>query len=506
MILAGVFAFIWSVVRARVQSMTLDESDTYFWFVATSEVFYPFPNNHILNTLLMWMTTHAFGLSSLTARMPALLGAGLYIAACYFLCRNMTDRFSLQFPLFVCLIFNPFILDFMVAARGYSLANAFLLIAIAIPMCDRLELRAACVMASLALGLSFAANFSFAFVDLAAFLILTTWALQREWDWRVIGACVLPGLFVALLISGYPLVHMRKGDLYYGAHSLGEMTRSLVDASLYQLNPRFGGSLYKVMRFLKSRMLPALVILCVLQIVMTRRVERLAAGIAGVVTLTVVLHWLAFRFDNLALPLSRTGIFLLPLCTLLVGAIAAAPAPSILRRGMAAGNRVSVLSRLLLRALPPALLFQGSTNTIRDVKDVYAVLARLNHTYGVSDVVASGVYASPLNFYRAASGKESFPDFKAVAGEFPSGKAMYVMDGPFDRKFIEQEGLVVIYQGASTAVVVAVRPAGQFLQSGSIRIFFAAAQGRCALGQFCGRCGGQVGDPPDDDGSLRLRA
>jgi hypothetical protein len=35
MILAGLFAFVWSVVRARVQSMTLDEADTYFWFVAS---------------------------------------------------------------------------------------------------------------------------------------------------------------------------------------------------------------------------------------------------------------------------------------------------------------------------------------------------------------------------------------------------------------------------------------------------------------------------------------
>ena len=58
--------------------------------------------------------------------MPALLGAVIYIVTCYFLCRSITDRFSLQFPIFVCLVFNPFILDFMVAARGYSLANAFL--------------------------------------------------------------------------------------------------------------------------------------------------------------------------------------------------------------------------------------------------------------------------------------------------------------------------------------------------------------------------------------------
>lgn len=460
MILAGLFAFLWSVVRARVQSMTLDESDTYFWFVANSEVFYPFPNNHVLNTVLMWITTHAFGLSSLTARMPALLGASLYIVACYFLCRNITDRFSLQFPLFVCLIFNPFILDFMVAARGYSLANAFLLIAIAIPVWDRWKLHTSCILASLALGLSFAANFSFAFVDLAAWLAFAVWALRREMSWRVVGLCVLPGLFVALLICGYPLTHMRRGDLYYGAHSLGEMTRSLVDATLYQLNPRFGGSLYKVMRFLKPRLLPALAILCALQLVVTRRLGRLAAGIGGIVMLAVGLHWLAFRFDHLALPLSRTGIFLLPLCTLFAGAIAAAPAPSMAGRWLRRGMTAVFLCLACYFVLCLRLNYFKEYEYDRDVKDVYSVLARLNHTYGVADVATNGVYASPLNFYRVASGKESFPDFKAVSGEFPPGKAMYVMDGPFDKKFIEREGLVVIYRGKTTAVVIAVRPDG----------------------------------------------
>jgi len=460
MILAGIFAFVWSVVRARVQSMTLDEADTYFWFVAKSEVFYPFPNNHVLNTALMWITTHAFGLSSLTARMPALLGAGVYILACYFLCRSITDRFSLQFPLFICLIFNPFILDFMAAARGYSLANAFLLVAIAIPVWDRWELRTSCMLASLALGLSFAANFSFGFVDLAAFLAIVAWAMRRESSWRIAGACALPGLFVALLISGYPLTHMKKGDLFYGAHSLGEMTRSLVDASLYQLNPRFGGSLYKVMQFLKPRMLPALGILCVLQIVVTRRLGRLAAGLAGIVTLTVILHWLAFRYDNLALPLSRTGIFLLPLCTLFAGTIAAAPTDLVVSRWLGRGMTAVFMCLACYFALCLRLSYFKEYEYDRDVKDVYAVLARLNHSYGVTDVAATGVYASPLNFYRVASGKETFPEFKAVAGAFPAGRAIYIMHGPFEQPFIEREGLVIIYRGKAGEVVVGVPPHG----------------------------------------------
>ncbi len=406
----------------------------------------------------MWITTHAFGLSSLTARMPALLGAAVYIAVCCFLCRTITDRFSLQFPLFLCLIFNPFLMDFMVAARGYSLANACLLVAIAMPAWDRPSLRTRCALASVALGLSFVANFSFAFVDLAAFLAILIWALRRESSLRVVGACVLPGLFIATLIGGYPLAHMKRGDLYYGAHSLGEMTRSLIDATLYQLNPRFGGSLFKVMRFLKPRMLPALGILCVCQIVVARRVGRFAAALAGIVTLAVLLHWLAFRFDNLALPMSRTGIFLLPLGTLLAGAIAAGPMGSRwLQRGMTAVFVCLACYFVLCLRLGYFKEYEYD----RDVKDVYSVLARLNHSYGVTDVAATGVYASPLNFYRVASGRETFPEFKAVAGAFPVGREIYVMHGPFERPFIERERLAIIYRGKSGEVVVAVRPDGR---------------------------------------------
>jgi hypothetical protein len=46
-------------------------------------------------------------------------------------------------------------------------------------------------------------------------------------------------------------------------------------------------------------------------------------------------------------------------------------------------------------------------------------------------------------------------------GEFPGGKSIYVMDGPFEKKFIDSEGLVIIYNGKSTAVVVAVKPGGR---------------------------------------------
>src|ERR1017187_1515813 len=134
--LAAAFALVWSILRAVQQAITLDEADTYLWFGGQGAKFiwYPLPNNHVLNSLLIWLSTHVFGVSALTVRLPALLGAALYISVAYFFCRAITDRFALQFATLICLVYNPFVLDFFAAARGYSLANAFLMAALAIPV------------------------------------------------------------------------------------------------------------------------------------------------------------------------------------------------------------------------------------------------------------------------------------------------------------------------------------------------------------------------------------
>lgn len=449
MIVAAVFAMTWSVVRAVTQSVTLDEADTYFWFVANSEVFYPFPNNHVLNTVLIWISTHLFGLSSLTLRIPALLGGALYIIVCYYLCRRLILGFVLQFAVFLCLTLNPLVMDFMVAARGYSLALAFLMAAIAVPWW-RPAGAVSCGLASLALGLSFTANFSFAFVDLAVLVAIVIWA-RKYVVW-----CVLPGLLVALGVCAYTLMHLKRGDLFYGAHSLGEMTRSLVAASLYHMNPRVGGSLYKVMRVLNPWLLPALGVLAVGRMAADWRHPSPARRFLAVVALAILLHWLAFRFAGLALPKSRTGIFLLPLCTLFAGAAAAGPDWSGVSRGLRRAMTAVFLCLACYFVLCLRSTYFKEYEYDRDVKDVYGVLAELNHRYGVTDVAASGVYASSLNFYRVASGKETFGEFKPTVGELPVGRAVYVIHGPFEKPFIEREKLVIIYRGKGGEVVVGV--------------------------------------------------
>jgi hypothetical protein len=229
---------------------------------------------------------------------------------------------------------QPVCFRFMVAARGYGIADALLLTAVAIPVWHRLKgwpsLYTSCVLASLALGLSFSASFAYAFVDGAAFLTILIWAIwQREGGsaLRIMVCCALQGLLLALLLCAYPAAHFT--DLSWGAHSLKETRQSLLQSSLYQLDPRFREYLwFKFMTFLRSRLPPALAILCLCQLAATildgswtqdprsRCRARFAAALAGIAALSVLLHWLAFHVHNLLLPLGRTGLFLVPLCSL----------------------------------------------------------------------------------------------------------------------------------------------------------------------------------------------
>ena len=73
---------VYSVIlfRAAHQAVTLDEADSFNNF-ANDHAFFPSSGNHVLNSLLARTLTGTFPLSQFTFRLPAMMGAALYLFA-----------------------------------------------------------------------------------------------------------------------------------------------------------------------------------------------------------------------------------------------------------------------------------------------------------------------------------------------------------------------------------------------------------------------------------------
>ena len=167
--------------------------------------------------MLERLITSIFGVSALTVRTPALIGAAIYIYSCYAFSRFIGSSQVQRWTALVCLVYNPFVFDYLVAARGYSLALGFLMLLIltGTQASDRSILRT-CVICSICSALSFAASFSFAFVNLTALGFVS---IRRR---RAILALTLPGILVSIVLVSSVLLNWPKGHLFHGATTLLE--------------------------------------------------------------------------------------------------------------------------------------------------------------------------------------------------------------------------------------------------------------------------------------------
>ncbi len=475
LILAGVFAVLWAIARASVQSVTMDEANTYLSFVNQTAPFqwFAFPNNHILNSAMMRMFTTIFGVSHLTVRLPALIGGAVYVGVSLYVCTLLPARLALRLPLFLCLVYNPFVFDFLVAARGYGWAMALLLCAVVVPAAS-LRTGAsplkACAACSLLVAFSFTSNFSFAFADFAVLLMVFLWIWrERGFSLRLLAAAIVPAVLVIVMLPLPVLLQWPPGQLYAGAMSLRQTFGSVIHWSLYEINPEVANTLMvQIMQRLEHRLFPVLgsVVLWRLVLLLLHRgnlrgeqarwLASLAAVLAGAAGLATILHWAAFHAFGLFLPLDRTALFYVPLCTLAVGITMAIPVES--RAGLVsywAGVSVFVLFALHFM-FSMRLTYFGEWRYDADMNKVYGVLASYNHNDCIDRVASNWVYTDSLNFYRAVSGRESFPAFPP-GFVLPEDAQAYVLHANKDWKFIEDQKLTVVFHGESTDAVIAVR-------------------------------------------------
>ena len=405
----AVIAMALVIFRAATQSITIDEATTYILFVQNDQPFHWLgsTNNHVLNTALMRLTTRLFGVSELSARLPALLGAAVYIAACYRLCRRVAPGWALQWATMVCLTFSPFIMDYLVAARGYGLALGFLMTAL---LADP-KTRSGCILASTMLGLCFASNFSFALVCGAVGVVQIRQA-------KAIWAYLLPAGIVTWVIALPAIVAFPRAELWYGSHGLLQSFGSVLEAQASITSPWILA-------------LPGLVLLPTLR----------RSIFLDVFFLTVILHVVAFHAFGLVYPLDRTGIFFVPLI------LAAAATTTSAGKGTAVA--LAGIAALSIASLRFDHFEEWPFDA--DTDRVYAVVQCLHDRHQVSRIAAGWPHQAALNFYGQKQLSYVIADTDGTAET-----DAFVIDSKLNPTVIADHQLTAIWKSKRTNATIAV--------------------------------------------------
>jgi hypothetical protein len=329
--------FVTNVYRAATQSITHDEALSYLWFASRpwAYIFSAYDaNHHVLNTILIKLTTSIFGLSELSMRLPSLAGGLIYLFTIYHLCKLLLKKTVYLLPAIGLLTLNPFVLDFLVVARGYGLAMGFLLWSLYQLVAYLTEPtnhspRRRLLKASIGLSLSLSSNLSFLYADLAVAVVfiliylrglsLTRPAFRRLAS-VVVDFCV-PGALLATLVNIGPVSHATSGQLYFGSPSLREAVQSVLYYSLCHA-PRERESLVcgpydeHPLAAVIFLLVLAGVLLAVLAVAIFRKRAAAASALMllnGSFILCLVLIVAAHYTFGVLYPKDRTGIFLLPL-------------------------------------------------------------------------------------------------------------------------------------------------------------------------------------------------
>jgi hypothetical protein len=485
--LAGI-AFLVVLARACLQSITLDEAGNALVFALKPwpAHWWPASDNHVLNTMLERLAIAIFGVNIVSVRLPALIGAAVYITSALCLVRTLIANAALEVIFFICLVYNPLIFDYLVAARGYSLAIGFFLAAIALVGFsklrdhDRHRLHRSAAAISVLLALSCAANFSFSIVAAVALLTAYIWLLwphrNNPGEIARLGAWTLiPGLAVGFVICGSVIFSFPKSELYFGSRSLSEMGSGFASGSFDALNPNVVNPW--VMSWLKSagKVLPyaalagGLFLLAWSEIVgrrnrggelgqashFTRNFVRVVFLISSV---ALLLHWLVFRILHIPLPKDRTGLFFLPLWTLTIcGSLAAILQTKSARLVTRLGTALLVvIAAYFVGCLRLGYFREWKFDS--DTKQLYWILNDLHQRCGIDKFAIDWRYHLPLNFYREVYRNYELKEFSEVtSGEMPTDRDAYAVFFPSTEDFLHRQGLHVIYHSEDSETAVAIR-------------------------------------------------
>ena len=483
-----------NIYRAFTQSIVHDEALTFLSFVehGWKSILLCFDsNNHTLNSILMRLSTSALGLSSLSMRIPALLGGLLYMLALERLCRTFCKAKLGYLLSLAVLTTSPFILDYLVAARGYSLALGFLMLAVLLSILELNKFGTqqnrpryyvsggiSCLCA-----LSVASNFSFAFVNASLLLIFFFSSLSEQRRaspnastgagiWRNIVSLLIPGalLYVALNPA---IFRFNSTTLYFGSRTWPAVCSGIIAAMFDDFAIPDLGLTTSAFIFWIITLVPFLFILCCLlsglfalqALWQNRAGEKPLANhliiwlfIFVVILVTLVFHGFAFILFGVLLPAERTGIFFVPLATLLVCITVENCSAAKLQRLFKYVGRISFFLIISCFLLSFHTTYFREWRYDSGSKEVYLAL---RSAYGKSraGIGINWLFEPGLNFYRVYYKDVNLPLFTR---DKPKNWQTYFVLLPEssekDLWFVLKHHIHILFNHPHSAAVVGIKP------------------------------------------------
>lgn len=481
--------FASAIYRAATQSITTDEAFSHNLFLAGSfsRLFNSYDAaHHVLYNILAKLSITIFGLSEFTLRLPALLGALLYLTAIW----RLSHRLFAYGPLFLLLLallaLNPHVMDYMSAARGYGLALGLLLwaleralrllecpnprllyqaaLASAFSVSANLTLLVPCVGLALLLGLAVLAD-----AHLSGNLPL------RARFWRLVDGFFLPGAVTAFVILILPLTKANRSHFYFGAASVSESIQTLAEMSfLHHPPPAWLASLlpgpgfwYPLLKVGFATLTAAAAAACLWLGVRWKRLGGARACTpaqcfllltGGTLALSAGALAAAHHLLSVLYPYARTGLYFVPLVVFTAAALWKSTSG---RRWFSVGSGAPLvcLSLLSLAQFLAMLQFDhyGEWRFDRSNKRIVQEIRAL-HARRPASTVRVGVsylFEPSLNFYRR---RYRLNWMAEVDRSNPDGEFDYYVLLAEDRPVIQKRGLKVVYSDPSAGVFLAVNP------------------------------------------------
>lgn len=214
------------VKRALSVPITHDESDQILYYAQQSiyDIFMytnPWPTNHILNSLLIKLSTAIFGINQWSGRLPNIIIAVTILFGSVYAIARQLFGFKV-IGLFVSvslLLFNPYLFEFFSLARGYGMAISFSLLCYALILrFNREETVKTLLFFSLSAILMVLSNFSWLLLFCAFYGYLFLYLIYK----KEIKKVLLLGLtlFFSSLVFYHPILQMNSTNQFiYWEHT-----------------------------------------------------------------------------------------------------------------------------------------------------------------------------------------------------------------------------------------------------------------------------------------------